>query len=713
MLPQLVWSWFHCIIPLLSPAPNVPLLPWSSSTDANAPVLEFTIPHVEKGRVGAQLRLQATPEAFLVEMILPAAMDWSNLWLGIDRQQDQLPNNLSQASLPWLPHHQPWMVGCAQASLQAAPGTAQPATIIQGFGPATRQPRSQPTCLLASQPAAEGVSAAVQRTQLLVPWQGLAIEPGLQQQIAIGLRLDRADGLPLLWGSRSAREWHRDTLVAIGLPSMGQASPMIDMSSTWLWPKQTHVSLRTAWPGSQASHLRYRWQQQSWQSALALQPTVPSQLSIPLPKSLASNQGQSLQLEWLGPAQKPLYQQTIQFESAQKRFERAMALLPATAPQAPWWLKLHRHTVQAIAEQTWQQLLLRLISLPQVASDELLELLAFLEEEQQTTEQSYTQANRRHLLFAGRSSVDGMLIPYTVTLPDVLPSTAPDDSQPSIPILMFLHGRITDDRWFAFVQQSQRIATLTDSNWWIVQPWARGNQYYQQTAEQDVIDTLDDMRQRITLDEDHIYLAGFSMGGAGAWQLSLWRPNLFTAAAILAGGSWLTPKGSRMACNARHLPLIFAHGQADPIIEPKETDIMVEQLRACGLEPTVFSIPDLQHQFPKQTWPQIRAALASHHGKAGAGKAFAYTVQDYTHARHRGIGLARSAHLASLPTISAQLQGNHLVLRCPKQEHATIVMQQLDFPWPPGEPIEVSWNGQPIYYGLPTVLTVGNGSGLR
>jgi hypothetical protein len=79
------------------------------------------------------------------------------------------------------------------------------------------------------------------------------------------------------------------------------------------------------------------------------------------------------------------------------------------------------------------------------------------------------------------------------------------------------------------------------------------------------------IKKRFRVDEDRVYLTGFSMGGAGAYRLGLTRPSFW--AAVLA----VCPVDSldylELAPNALNLPIKIAHGDRDviaPVTDSRE-----------------------------------------------------------------------------------------------------------------------------------------------
>ena len=75
-----------------------------------------------------------------------------------------------------------------------------------------------------------------------------------------------------------------------------------------------------------------------------------------------------------------------------------------------------------------------------------------------------------------------------------------------------------------------------------------------------LFDLIDTLTSSLPVDPGRIYLVGFSMGASGAWQSLLLHPEKFAAGLLLSG----VPPERMLAPRFRELPLLIAHGDADP-----------------------------------------------------------------------------------------------------------------------------------------------------
>lgn len=134
------------------------------------------------------------------------------------------------------------------------------------------------------------------------------------------------------------------------------------------------------------------------------------------------------------------------------------------------------------------------------------------------------------------SSIDGSVQPYAVTLPAGLD---PAGSR-RWPLYVVLHGRADDMNEVNFISRMDGRGPGASKDerpgdWIQLDVYGRGNNAYRWAGETDVFEALAAVRQRFRIDEDRVVLHGFSMGGAGAWQLGLHHPHLWCSVGAGAG----------------------------------------------------------------------------------------------------------------------------------------------------------------------------------
>lgn len=182
---------------------------------------------------------------------------------------------------------------------------------------------------------------------------------------------------------------------------------------------------------------------------------------------------------------------------------------------------------------------------------------------------------------AHRSALDGTIQPYTVHLPDGYRPDQPD----GYPVLVALHGSGVDERGTARSAGS----AAAEEDWIVVAPRGRGlSDWYVGDAETDLMEALDHAALTLPVDRDRSYVAGFSMGGYGAWRLALRQGQRFRAAAVLAGAP-CPPEDRGGECIADLLasvddtavpPILVVHGSLDRAVPVADVRALVERARS-------------------------------------------------------------------------------------------------------------------------------------
>jgi len=95
---------------------------------------------------------------------------------------------------------------------------------------------------------------------------------------------------------------------------------------------------------------------------------------------------------------------------------------------------------------------------------------------------------------------------------------------------------------------------------------------------------LDDILDKYRVDQDRVYLTGLSMGGFGTWSWAEHYPERFAAIAPMCGG------GDPIFANRlRKMPIWVFHGEKDPVVPIKSSEVMVEAVKKAGNENVKFT----------------------------------------------------------------------------------------------------------------------------
>ncbi len=141
---------------------------------------------------------------------------------------------------------------------------------------------------------------------------------------------------------------------------------------------------------------------------------------------------------------------------------------------------------------------------------------------------SWTKSKGR-LVRAYVSSVDGSVQPYGLIIPESY------SGQP-IRLDIWMHGTNRNLNEVAFIKQHETATPVPPEQGYIqMDVYGRSNVAYRWAGETDVFEALQAVEKQYKIDPKRVALRGFSMGGAGAWNLGLHHPDEWAAMEAGAG----------------------------------------------------------------------------------------------------------------------------------------------------------------------------------
>ncbi|MEZ0273841.1 MAG: prolyl oligopeptidase family serine peptidase, partial [Roseimicrobium sp.] len=117
------------------------------------------------------------------------------------------------------------------------------------------------------------------------------------------------------------------------------------------------------------------------------------------------------------------------------------------------------------------------------------------------------------------SKIDGSPQPYGVEIPEGL---SLGNGSPPVPMWIWLHGRGDTATDLSFVYgklTAKKPGQFQPKGTIVIHPFGRYCNGWKSAGETDVFESRDDATARFNVDPNRVVLAGFSMGGAGAWHL--------------------------------------------------------------------------------------------------------------------------------------------------------------------------------------------------
>jgi len=237
-------------------------------------------------------------------------------------------------------------------------------------------------------------------------------------------------------------------------------------------------------------------------------------------------------------------------------------------------------------------------------------------------------AETRGTLVRGfRSLIDDSAQPYALVIPEKL-----DLSKP-VPLYVWLHGRGDKQCDLQFISQfldpKSRPGPLLPENAIVLHPFGRYCNGFKHAGEIDVLEAIEDVQRRYHIDRNRIVLAGFSMGGAGAWHLGAHYPSKWCAVHAGAGfvdtrryqkitpdkmppdyvqllwGLYDVPDYRR---NLLNVPVLAYSGADDA--QKAAADIMEAELAGEGLKLAHLIGPGVGHKYEPKALAEVQTRLA-------------------------------------------------------------------------------------------------------
>jgi dienelactone hydrolase len=179
-----------------------------------------------------------------------------------------------------------------------------------------------------------------------------------------------------------------------------------------------------------------------------------------------------------------------------------------------------------------------------------------------------------------RSRIDGSVQPYALKIPESY-----DPKKPSrLDVILHGFGPTMNEANF-IAQRDTGKPGPAGQDYIRLEVFGRLNNGYRWCGETDVLEAMESVKARYTIDPERIVLRGFSMGGAGAWGMGLHHPDMWVA--FEAGGSGAGGSASGFKADAPSSPQ-DAVGRVYSTIGWMLNAANVPTVGYCGEEDTPF-----------------------------------------------------------------------------------------------------------------------------
>ena len=190
-----------------------------------------------------------------------------------------------------------------------------------------------------------------------------------------------------------------------------------------------------------------------------------------------------------------------------------------------------------------------------------------------------------------------------------LPKEYGKDKAKRWPLMLFLHGageRGSDVQKVKVHGPPKLVAQGKDLPFILVSPQCPQDQWW---SPETLGALLDEIEKKYAVDQDRVYVTGLSMGGFGTWNLAAAFPNRFAAIAPICGGG--APRTTRQF---RHVPAWVFHGAKDEVVPLRESELMVDALKAAGGNVRFTVYPEAGHDSWTEAYntPELYEWFLSH-----------------------------------------------------------------------------------------------------
>jgi predicted peptidase len=208
-----------------------------------------------------------------------------------------------------------------------------------------------------------------------------------------------------------------------------------------------------------------------------------------------------------------------------------------------------------------------------------------------------------------------------------LPDQYGADADKKWPLLLFLHGsgeRGDDLDALKVGGLVEYLKVESDFPFIVVSPQLAGKEV--SWSEDDTVESLftliEEIQTLYAVDPTRIYLAGFSLGGAGVWEIGLRHPHRFAALMPVSGYYDSSSYGKSREvpdhlCDLKETPIWAFHSAEDPVIPLKAQQLLVDALKACDGDVQMTVYPGSRHDITDEVFanPELYDWLMSRQRK--------------------------------------------------------------------------------------------------
>lgn len=182
----------------------------------------------------------------------------------------------------------------------------------------------------------------------------------------------------------------------------------------------------------------------------------------------------------------------------------------------------------------------------------------------------------------------------------------PASTRPDMPLIVYLHGGhgkgddlsvlINTDGFPQYLADG----LLGEIPAYVLIPQLPADQRGWKPAAETLIQLIEQVCEKNSIDRSRISLTGHSMGGTGTWDLALMYPDIFSRIAPMSGSVDTTPETLAVLANT---PVWAFVGEDDVVVKPESSEQFVAALERQNEDAQITFFPDTDHVgVPQKAW---------------------------------------------------------------------------------------------------------------
>ncbi|MFH1231261.1 MAG: dienelactone hydrolase family protein, partial [Planctomycetota bacterium] len=192
--------------------------------------------------------------------------------------------------------------------------------------------------------------------------------------------------------------------------------------------------------------------------------------------------------------------------------------------------------------------------------------------------------------------LDGESRPYHFYIPNNYKHTQ------KYPVIIFLHGgvsspQIMPDEYIKEIYNLWVSPDQAEDLIYVIPVTSRGAEWWTEPGAHHIIDSIENIKLKYNVDENRIYISGFSDGGSGVYYMALHHNTNFAGFISLNGFLPVAQMGGQSVYlpNLRNKPIYAVNTGNDQLYPPDEVKPYIEEMGKADVPITVKNYPDISH----------------------------------------------------------------------------------------------------------------------